>query len=53
MDDPVVTLDTTEPLARAIRFYEQHGFHRSGIIRDFFGMPLLEYRKSLTANVQH
>jgi N-acetylglutamate synthase-like GNAT family acetyltransferase len=25
-----VTLDTTEPLARALRFYARHGFTRSG-----------------------
>ncbi len=43
-----VTLDTTAPLARAMRFYESNGYRRSGKIRDFFGMPLLEYRKTLT-----
>lgn len=42
-----VTLDTTEPLTRAIRFYERHGFSRSGRISDFFGMSLYEYAKSL------
>lgn len=42
-----VTLDTTEPLKRAIRFYEQNGFRASGVVRDYFGMPLLEYVKSL------
>jgi ribosomal protein S18 acetylase RimI-like enzyme len=42
-----VTLDTTEPLARAMRFYEKHGFRRSGRISDFFGMPLHEWVKSL------
>jgi ribosomal protein S18 acetylase RimI-like enzyme len=42
-----VTLDTTEPLERAMRFYERHGYRRSGKVADFFGMPLLEYVKGL------
>lgn len=42
-----VTLDTTEPLTRAIRFYERHGFSASGRISDFFGMRLYEYSKTL------
>jgi ribosomal protein S18 acetylase RimI-like enzyme len=42
-----ITLDTTEPLQRATRFYEQHGYRRSGRITDFFGMPLHEYVKDL------
>ncbi len=42
-----VTLDTTEPLARAMRFYERNGYRRSGKVDDFFGMPLFEYVKSL------
>ena len=42
-----VTLDTTLPLQRAIRFYETHGYRRSGKIGDFFGMPLYEYVKEL------
>jgi ribosomal protein S18 acetylase RimI-like enzyme len=42
-----VTLDTTAPLRRAIRFYESRGYRRSGTIGDFFGMPLFEYRKAL------
>ncbi len=42
-----ITLDTTEPLQRAMRFYEKHGFRRSGKIADFFGMPLFEYHKPL------
>lgn len=43
----VATLDTTEPLHRAVRFYEKHGFQCTGRITDFFGMPLFEYRKQL------
>lgn len=42
-----VTLDTTEPLTRAIRFYETHGFAASGRVTDFFGMRLYEYTKPL------
>jgi GNAT superfamily N-acetyltransferase len=42
-----VTLDTTAPLTRAMRFYERHGFARSGRVSDFFGMVLHEYVKSL------
>jgi ribosomal protein S18 acetylase RimI-like enzyme len=44
-----VTLDTTQPLLRAMRFYEKHGYRPSGRITDFFGMPLHEYVKDLTA----
>ena len=42
-----VTLDTTEPLQRAIRFYERHGYRPSGQVRDFFGMKLIEYEKQI------
>ncbi len=42
-----VTLDTTEPLRRATRFYERNGFRASGNVSDFFGMPLFEYVKEL------
>lgn len=42
-----VMLDTTEPLERAMRFYEKNGYRRSGRISDFFGMRLMEYEKSL------
>jgi ribosomal protein S18 acetylase RimI-like enzyme len=40
-----ISLDTTAPLTRAIRFYERSGFSPSGKVRDFFGMPLYEYVK--------
>jgi len=43
-----LTLDTTEPLQRAMRFYEKHGYRRSGRVGDFFGMPLYEYEKTIT-----
>ncbi len=42
-----ITLDTTEPLLRAVRFYESHGYRRSGKITDFFGMPLHEFVKQM------
>lgn len=37
-----VTLGTTEPLQRAMRFNEHHGYCRSGKFGDFFGMPLMD-----------
>ena len=43
-----VSLDTTDPLQRAIRFYEKQGYRRTGNIEDFFGMPLHEFTKDLT-----
>jgi len=42
-----ISLDTTAPLKRAIRFYERSGFSLSGKVQDFFGMPLYEYVKAL------
>lgn len=42
-----VTLDTTEPLIPAMRFYERNGFRRTGRISDFFGMMLIEYAKEI------
>ena len=42
-----VTLDTTAPLERAIRFYERNGFRSTGQVGSFFGMPLFEYRKDI------
>jgi len=43
-----VTLDTTEPLIPAMRFYERNGFRRTGKISDFFGMTLIEYAKEIS-----
>lgn len=43
-----ITLDTTEPLLRAMRFYEKNGYRQSGRVSDFFGMLLIEYQKSLS-----
>ncbi len=42
-----VTLNSTQSLKRAIRFYLRHGYKISGIVKDFFGMPLFEYVKTL------
>ena len=42
-----VTLDTTAPLERAIRFYRKNGLVPTGGVTEFFGMPLYEYAKSL------
>ena len=43
----VVTLDTTSPLQRAIRFYERNGYRATGKVGDFYGMPLFGYAKEL------
>lgn len=42
-----ISLDTTAPLETARRLYEKFGFVRSGSIQDFFGMPLMEYVKTI------
>lgn len=42
-----VTLDTTRPLERAIRFYVRSGYRATGAVSDFHGMPLYEYEKRL------
>ncbi|HMK28676.1 MAG TPA: GNAT family N-acetyltransferase [Terriglobales bacterium] len=42
-----VTLDTTAPLKRAMRFYERNGYRPSGKVGDYHGMPLFEYVKAL------
>lgn len=42
-----VTLDTTIPLKRAIRFYRRNGYESTGVVGDFFGMQLFEYAKKL------
>jgi ribosomal protein S18 acetylase RimI-like enzyme len=43
-----ISLDTTAPLLRAVRFYERNGYRASGRVRDFFGMPIFEYVKVLS-----
>ena len=47
-----VTLGTTLPLERAIRFYRRNGFMPSGQVTDFHGMPLQEYGKRLFARTR-
>lgn len=42
-----ISLETTTPLRRAIPFYERFGFSPSGKVQDFFGMPLMEYVKTV------
>jgi GNAT superfamily N-acetyltransferase len=42
-----VTLDSTDPLERAARFYRKYGYAPTGRTSDFFGMPLAEYAKPL------
>jgi predicted N-acetyltransferase YhbS len=42
-----ITLDTTRPLRRAIRFYEKNGFRPTGEVSSFFGMDLFAYRKDI------
>lgn len=42
-----LTLDTTKPLQRAIRFYEKNGFRATGEVSSFFGMELHAYRKDI------
>ena len=41
------TLDTTKPLERAISFYRRNGYVPTGSSKDFFGMPLYDYEKTL------
>lgn len=40
-----ITLNTTEPLLAAMKFYEKHGYTRTGRVADFFGMRLIEYAR--------
>jgi GNAT superfamily N-acetyltransferase len=42
-----VTLNTTLPLQRAIRFYQKNGYIPTCRITDFYGTPLHEYAKQL------
>ena len=44
-----ITLHTTRPLQKAIRFYEKHGFSATGEVVAFFGMDLLAYSKVIRA----
>ncbi len=42
-----VTLRTTDPLLRAVRFYERNGFRPSGTTADFHGMTVTERTRTL------
>lgn len=42
-----ITLGTTKPLGRAMRFYLRSGFRPTGEIASFFGMELIGHRKDL------
>ncbi len=42
-----VTLDTVLPLQAAIRFYEKHGYRKTGRVSDLYGMPLVDYVKEI------
>jgi N-acetylglutamate synthase-like GNAT family acetyltransferase len=43
----IMTLCTTKPLQRAIRFYEKNGFQATEEVGFFFGMDLVSYRKDI------
>ncbi|MFX0027241.1 MAG: GNAT family N-acetyltransferase [Candidatus Hermodarchaeota archaeon] len=43
----ILTLDTTEILKRAQKFYEKNGYKRTGKIGDFFGSIIYEFAKTL------
>ena len=45
----LVTLGTTRPLQRAIRFYEKNGYRPTGQVSEFFGMELIEYAKQYSS----
>jgi GNAT superfamily N-acetyltransferase len=40
-----ISLDTTEPIHRAMHFYEKNAYHRSGKLTPYFGMTLIEFIK--------
>jgi N-acetylglutamate synthase-like GNAT family acetyltransferase len=46
-----ITLNTTEPLTRAIQFYRRRGYRATGRVRNWFGMPLYGYVKRLNLEV--
>lgn len=43
-----VTLDTTEPLTRAVWFYEKQGYQATGRVGDFFGMRLFVFEVAVS-----
>jgi N-acetylglutamate synthase-like GNAT family acetyltransferase len=42
-----ISLDTSKPLKRAIKFYKNFGFTFTGVTRDFFGIQICEMVKKL------
>jgi N-acetylglutamate synthase-like GNAT family acetyltransferase len=40
-----ISLDTSKPLKRAIKFYKNFGFKFTGIIKDFYGNEIYEMKK--------
>lgn len=44
-----ISLDTTEPLVQAIRFYEKNGYRNSGKDTYFCGMRRLEFVKTISS----
>ena len=42
-----VTLETTEPLHRATRFYLRHGFRKTGRYRQWGGMKLIGFERAI------
>ena len=42
-----ITLNTTPPLEPAMKFYQKNGYRRTGNLKDFFGMPLIEFAKQM------
>jgi ribosomal protein S18 acetylase RimI-like enzyme len=44
-----VSLDTTEPLARAIAFYRKNGYSPTGRVQEFYGMSLHRFTKDIAA----
>ncbi len=44
----IITLDTTEVLKRAQRFYQKHGYIQTGKIGDYFGMKIYGFAKKIS-----
>jgi ribosomal protein S18 acetylase RimI-like enzyme len=37
-----IILETSKPLKNAFNFYEKHGFKKTGVFRDFYGVTIFE-----------
>jgi ribosomal protein S18 acetylase RimI-like enzyme len=42
-----ISLESFKPLKKAVRFYEKHGFKKTGIIKDLYGNEIFEMIKIL------